>query len=406
MASQLNIQMLGSFALQYGEQQIDDGSNRMKKVWLLLAYLIYSRNAHITQDNYLALLQSTESDDSANPNGRLKAIFYRVRTMLNQLDETAGHDWIIRKNGTYAWNPDIPLTLDVEEFEALCKQATAEESEDIRLSLLTQALTLYRGDFLPKLATESWVMPIHTYYHQLYLNAAEQALSLMKQRQQWTEVSELCKTALKIEPYSEELYQHFMRACIELKDRSAARQAYEDMSELLFSTFGVMPSDESRALYREASREEGTVTVPVGEVRDLLQEPAGAKGALYCEYDFFKLLYQVQARAILRSGDVIHIALFSLHGQRKKELARRSLDLAMDNLQELLAQNLRAGDVITRCSVSQIIIMLPQANYENSCTVCQRLIKAFYRQYPHSPVDIHYSVQPLEPQKAAPHPEH
>ena len=402
MADNLMVQMLGGFSIRHGEAYIDDQSNRMKKVWLLLAYLIFSRNSHISQDNYLTLLQSTESDDSANPNGRLKAIFYRVRTMLNQLDESAGHDWIIRKNGTYAWNPEIPLQLDVEEFETLCKQAATEQDEGARLSLLAQALNLYQGDFLPKLSTESWVMPIHTYYHQMYLNAVEQALALMKQRQQWTEISTLCKTALKVEPYSEEIYQHYMHACIELKDRSAARQAYEEMSELLFSTFGVMPSDESRALYREASREEGTVTVPVGEVRAQLQEPAGSKGALCCEYDFFKLLYQVQARAILRSGDVIHIALFSLHGQRKKELARRSLDLAMDNLQQLLAENLRAGDVITRCSVSQFIVMLPQANYENSCAVCQRLIKAFFRQYPHSPVDIHYSVQPLEPKSLAP----
>ena len=67
------------------------------------------------------------------------------------------------------------------------------------------------------------------------------------------------------------------------------------------------------------------------------------------------------------------------------------------NLQDLLAHNLRQGDVITRCSVSQFILMLPQANYENSCMVCQRIIRAFFRQYPHSPADIHFSVQPLEP---------
>jgi len=401
MASKLKVQMLGGFSIRCGEQSIDDSRNRMKKVWLLLAYLIFSRSSHITQDSYLALMQGSDHEESANPNGRLKAVFYRVRTLLNQLDDSAGHDWIIHKNGTYIWNPEIPLELDVEQFEALCKQAAAEPDEDARLSLLMQALELYRGDFLPKLSTESWVMPLHTYYHQMYITAAEQALVLLAARNKWQEVSALCRAALKVEPYREELYQHFMRAGIEQKDRAAARQAYEEMSELLFSNFGVMPSDESRALYREAAREEGAASVPVGEVRSQLQEPAGASGAVCCDYDFFRLLYQVQARAIVRSGDVIHIALFSLHPQRRKALSRRSLDLAMDNLQELMARNLRAGDVITRCSVSQLIVMLPQANYENSCAVCQRLVKAFYRQYPHSPVEIHTSVQPLEPRQQA-----
>ena len=109
------------------------------------------------------------------------------------------------------------------------------------------------------------------------------------------------------------------------------------------------------------------------------------------------MLYQLQARAIARSGDSIHIALFSVRGVGGKELSRRSLSTAVDNLQQLICDNLRQGDVVTRCSASQLIIMLPQANYENSCLVCQRLLRAFGRQYPHSPVSIHHSVQPLEP---------
>ena len=118
---------------------------------------------------------------------------------------------------------------------------------------------------------------------------------------------------------------------------------------------------------------------------------------MLCQYDFFKMLYQLQARSIVRSGEVIHIALFSVHGQDHKALPRRSLDRVMDNLQDLLANNLRQGDVITRCTVSQFIIMLPQANYEDSCAVCRRLLKAFKKQYPHSPAEISFSVQPLEP---------
>jgi len=108
-------------------------------------------------------------------------------------------------------------------------------------------------------------------------------------------------------------------------------------------------------------------------------------------------LYQVQARSIIRSGDVIHIALLSMHGEDGNALPRRSLDRAMENLQELVVSSLRQGDVVTRYSASQLIVMLPQANYENSCAVCQRIVRSFCRQYPHSPADIHFSVHPLEP---------
>ena len=395
MPQTLKITMLGSFSLTQGDGYIDDSNNRMRKVWLLLAYLIYTRNSRNTQENYLSLMQSTggESDD---PTGRLKALFYRVRTMLDQLGDQAGHQLIVRKNSTYAWNSEIPVELDIDIFDSLVSLA-ASQSGDQRLGTLLQALSLYQGDFLPKLSMESWVMPINAYYHQRFLDIVSEAISGLIERQRWIDATQLCHKALQIEPYSEELYQYLMRCQIATEDRSGAVTSYETMSELLFDTFGVMPSEESRKLYREATRERSGHTVPTEAVRDHLQELNATKGAMYCEYDFFKLLYQVQARSILRSGDVIHIALFSIHGEGKQSLPRRSLDTAMDNLQQLLIRSLRQGDVLTRCSASQIIVMLPQANYENSCAVCQRVCKAFYRQYPHTPATLHYSVHPLEP---------
>ena len=68
----------------------------------------------------------------------------------------------------------------------------------------------------------------------------------------------------------------------------------------------------------------------------------------------------------------------------------------MENLQELRT-SLRKGDIAARCSVSQYILMLPQANYENSCKVCERIIRAFARRYPRSPACLHRSVQTLGP---------
>ncbi len=387
--------MLGGFTITRGENKIDDSNNRMRKVWLLLAYLIYSRRTRTTQEQYITLTQSStaEIDD---PAGRLKALFYRARTMLEPLGPRAGHELIVHSGGNYGWNTDVPLVLDVEEFDRLYTAAT-KETDDARLSLLLQALDLYQGDFLPKLSMENWVMPISAYYHQRYLEGTLQALAMLCDKNQWQQAFDLSLRALKIEPYSEELYQYHIRCQIALNNRAGAVNTYETMSELMFNTFGVMPSEESRKLYREACKETNNFAVSAEVIRDHLQEPNSAKGAVFCEYDFFKLLYQVQARSIIRSGDVIHIALLSIHGSNDRNLSRRSLDTAMENLLTLVLSSLRQGDVVTRYSASQLIIMLPQANYENSRMVCQRIIKGFTRQYPHSPVNIQFSVHPLEP---------
>lgn len=398
----LQISMLGEFSIRCQDQVINDQANRMKKVWLLLAYLIYSRNSHITQNSLVSLLQGAKvSDPLEDPSGRLKALFYRARTMLDTLFPNAGHSLILNKNGIYRWNTQHPICLDVEEFDRLCTAPTADEES--RLAQNLQALSLYKGDFLPKLSMEPWVMPINSYYHQLYLDTAQQTLTILENTNRWEEASNLCTQALKIEPYSEELYQHRMRCLLAQEDRDGVVAVYEQMSEILFDTFGVMPSDESRKLYREATKLSNDRSVSLGTVREQLREPAPATGALFCEYDFFRMLYQVQARSILRSGDVIHIALLSLHGEDRQALPRRSLDRAMENLKALVLNNLRQGDVVSQCNMSQLVLMLPQANYENSCAVCKRIEKAFFRQYPHSPARIHISVHPLEPMLPAAH---
>lgn len=400
MAQRVNIRMLGGFALNYESKALSDNANRMKKVWLLLAYLVYNRRRALTQENYLMLLQGAGEENSADPGGKLKAMFYRVRTMLNELMPTAGHDWIVRCNGSYCWNGEVEVVLDTEQFESLCRAAAETADGAEQLALYREAIGLYGGDFLPKLSMEPWVMPISAYYHRLYLDAVEAALELLQAEERWEDMIALCERALSIEPYSETVYCHYLRALIAVGRRREAVQAYEEMSEALFAAFGVMPSDECRALYREASREVGAPTVPTDTIRDSLSEKESGRGAMRCEYDFFKLVYQMQARSIGRSGEVIHIALFSLHGYRGKELSRRSIDVAMSNLEELLLANLRQGDLVSRCSVSQLVVMLPQANYENAVAVCRRLEKAFERRYPHSPAKIHFSVQPLEPRQS------
>ncbi len=398
MADKIYVSMLGGFSIRQGDICVDESSNRMRKVWLLLSYLIYSRCTHSSQESLFTVIQGADSSEIEDPAGRLKALLYRSRSILAKLYPNAGHELIVRKNGTYVWNTNFELELDVEEFDRLCKEAAAAEASAQKLELYHRALTLYRGDFLPKLSSEPWVMPINAYYHQQYLHIADEALELLTAAESWQQAAELCRSVLKIEPYSEPVYQQLMRCLIQLDDRAGALRIYEEMSELLFSTFGVMPSEESRQLYRSASQQTNDLSVPVGTVQEQLREQEIPGSAMYCEYDYFRFLYQVQARAIYRSGEVIHVALFSLDGQNDKPVSRRSMDLAMENFRVLLLKNLRRGDVVSKCSVSQFLVMLPQANYENSNMVCQRVIKSFQRQYPHSPITIRASVHPLEPQ--------
>lgn len=390
----LQVQMLGQFTLRYGDRTISDSDDRSRRVWSLLAYMLYNHGRSFAQEELIHLYWSN-GEKSADPGNALKSIFHRIRTALDKLQPGLGRLLIRRKAGRYFWNNVMPLSLDIEDFEAHFHAAEAAGDDDVRLAEYQAALALYAGDPLPRMTDEIWTIPIVAYYHSLYTRAAAGAIELLEKQERTAEAVALCRRAIHIEPYQEDLYEHLMRGLLRTGDMKGAMSVYEEMSEQLFAHFGVMPSETLRTLYRQATRTVNDRTLTMDEVCSQLAEPAPHSGAMVCEYDFFKILYRAEARSIARNGHSANICLLSVSGKDGEMLARRSLDPAMNNLQVLVQNNLRRGDVIARCSISQYIILLPQANYENSRMVADRLVSAFYRRYPHSPARLRYTVQPL-----------
>lgn len=390
----LQVQMLGQFTLRYGDRTISDSDDRSRRVWSLLAYMLYNHGRSFAQEELIHLYWSN-SEKSADPGNALKSIFHRIRTALDKLQPGLGRLLIRRKAGRYFWNNAMPLSLDIADFEAHFHAAEAAGDDDVRLAEYQSALALYAGDPLPRMTDEIWTIPIVAYYHSLYTRAAAGAIELLEKQERTAEAVALCRRAIHIEPYQEDLYEHLMRGLLRTGDMKGAMSVYEEMSEQLFAHFGVMPSETLRTLYRQATRTVNDRTLTMDEVCSQLEEPAPHSGAMVCEYDFFKILYRAEARSIARNGHSANICLLSVSGKDGEMLARRSLDPAMNNLQVLVQNNLRRGDVIARCSISQYIILLPQANYENSRMVADRLVSAFYRRYPHSPARLRYTVQPL-----------
>ena len=81
--------------------------------------------------------------------------------------------------------------------------------------------------------------------------------------------------------------------------------------------------------------------------------------------------------------------------QEQAAQSQKQLDRRMDNLLEVILSNLRRGDVVTRCSIHQYVILLQNCDGENSEKVCQRLLKVYGKKYPRALLEVSYSVCPL-----------
>lgn len=390
----LQIQMFGDFTLRNGDAVISDNRNRTKKVWLLLAYLLHERGRIISRKELISLLWG-EDTSSSTPENALKITLHRTRSLLDQLGPSAGHQLVIWQDNGYTWNTEVPMTLDIAEFDRLC---TAEyQDEETRLAAYVDALKLYQGNFLSNLPAEGWILPLSSCYHKLYMETVLYTAPLLTAHARYEESIDILKKAITMKPCSEQLYLLLMQAQVSSGDRNAALISYETLSQRLFSEQGTKPGQEIHQMYRSIMQAVADKSLSMENIIHFLQEEDSGIGALKCDYDYFKVLYHAEARASARSGNLSHIALLTVTGKKDNILSSKSLEQAMEQLGGHIRLNLRRGDAFTRCSICQYILILREANFENSCMVCERIIHVFEKAHPHSRANIDVRVELLTP---------
>lgn len=389
----LNIQMLGGFSLSREDARLSVGG-RPQKLCLLLSFLILERPRPVPWEELAGLIWGDKSVDSSSLNA-LKAILHRARSWLDQLGEGTGRTLILTRQGCCQWNPEQPVSLDVEEFSRLIRAGEEAPAEE-RLELWIRALELYSGDFLPALGSCPWAASIAADLHEKYLRTSLQVLPLLDGQGRTQEAADLAGSVFALEPLREDLCRWRLETLLRLERHKEAARTYEDFQERLLASRGLMPSDRLRELYRKAQNCRDPRAISPVALLERLQEPPHP-GALLCDYDFFRIVCHSMARMAARSGEPLHVALISVQPAKDAPLPRHSLDRVMDHLQDIIRRHLRRGDAATRCSASQFALLLPQATYANGQMICSRITRAFVRQFPHSPAALRVSLQPLRP---------
>ena len=393
---ELKIQMLGGFSLRLGKRELQDTDTRSKKVWVLLAYLIIHREQTVAQRTLIDLLWGDETD-SINPENALRITMHRTRTLLEQLSPELGRGMILRRRGGYQWNGGGEV--DSERFEALCCQKA--EDPDLRLRNLMEAISLYRGDYLPRQSGEVWVVSTAAYLHNLFVSAAQEAVELLIQQGRSHEAAGVCRRCLALEPYHEGFCRELMQLLAAAGDRRGAAEVYDRLSKRLFDDFGISPSEETRAVYRAAAYSPEDRVLSIDDVMGNLRESDAPSGALQCDFDYFRILCHALSRTMERSGGAAHVVLLDVISTAEREMPRQTIDRVMGQLSQQIRLSLRRGDVFCQCSVSQFTVLLSRANFENCQMICDRILRNFRRAYPYVPIRIAYQIRPLSPDRPA-----
>lgn len=108
-----------------------------------------------------------------------------------------------------------------------------------------------------------------------------------------------------------------------------------------------------------------------------IQERKYHHGAYAVEYDRFAYIYQFIARNIERSKQEVQIILFTLQDKSNPDILEDELEDALMILETAIVRSLRRGDVTTRLSAMQQIVVLMDTNMENGKIVANRIMNKY-----------------------------
>ncbi len=391
----LKVTTFGRFMLEYDGKVFNDSTGRTKQVWSLLQYLIINRSRTITQDELISILW--ESGSSDNPTNALKNLVYRLRSILTS-SELPKMDYILHKNGCYCFNPAIKCEVDTELMDRYARIASDDGIPlDQKIIFYTKAVDLYKGRFLPKSTYEQWVIPLHTYYHQLYLDCVQSLCPLLTASGNHETAILTCRKAIALDEYDESLFGLLIRSLIKSGDHKEALHQYEVITNKLYRDLGTNPGEQIRSLYREIISTTRNIEMDFITIKEDLQESGKVNGSFICEYEIFKNLYRVLARGAQRSGRTVYIVLFTLTDLEGNMLPTKVLNRSMDIMETVILQSLRKEDVSCRFSNCQYVVMLQSINKTNCEMVVDRLESHFNTFFHRKQVQLHKKMLQMDP---------
>lgn len=128
-------------------------------------------------------------------------------------------------------------------------------------------------------------------------------------------------------------------------------------------------------------------TVDMDQLMESFHAYSMKRGALSVEYEGFRRIVEFVARTVERSRQSVQMVLFSV--AEDSELQGVSVSM----LEDCITNQLRRGDVFTRYSNTQILLILMDANKENAGRIIQRIFSKLETVLEHPVKNVAYDIR-------------
>jgi DNA-binding SARP family transcriptional activator len=376
----VSVKLFGEFSIEYKSQILAYDDMRSEMVTKLLAYILVNNSKTISVQELIDVLWV--DDEIINPVGALKNLVYRLRNILKS--KLGDEQFILSSRGTYSWNPKYTIELDTVNIEQLYyKSKDSKLVKTERISLLKKMMSLYTGSIFKVIASQHWVIQMEAYYRSMYIRGVEELISLYKEDDKYKEINDCCNIAIAVESLEEEFYYQKIKAMIRLGNRKEAHDYYEKSKAYLCEKLGIHEPTKLLRVYDELSNKIQVNNASIDDINVEMnnQHDKGNK-TFMCDYNVvFREIYRLEQRRMERLGISEYMVLFTIgtvNGDiNKGETVVKYLKEATKYLCEAIENSLRSGDVASRCSELQYVVLLPDCPEHNVDDVAVRIINNY-----------------------------
>lgn len=387
--------MLGKFSLTVGDKTITCQKHRPTLVWLLLEILIYTRRSPLSVEELMKVLWD-HSSGSSDPMNALKNLVYRTRDLLQESFGDEGGRFILFYGDTYCWNPTLETHTDVDRFNRLCRTIEEAKSASEKIQLCTETIHLYAGAFLEGTEHSQWAQDTRLELEDRFAQCIASRCEAMEQMNHTENLPEFCLENLKKAPLNIKLHRLTLFCYLKAERFAEALSHYNSTTSLFFQERGTDVAPELRDLYRLITKNFRHAQMDISFVREELQEAADIQNAYFCDFEAFRNLYRVEARACARSHEPATIVLLTLAMADGSIPDDGSVIREQNVLKSATISSLRGGDMVTAYSDTQFLILLPQANIKNSEKAVKRIMTNYHKVCRNKDLRIMYKFLPVE----------
>ena len=376
----IRVEILGGFSVWVNDKLLIEDSSKLTKPWQLFCYLILHREKFVPSRKLIAMLWP--DDVLSDPANVLKNAVYSLRKELCG-GESFTDSPISYSSGGYRFDPAVKVELDADTFLSLCLTAMQESelTDTKKMARFEAALNAYRGDCLPQLDQELWVIPMALEYRRQYMKCANEYCDFLWNKKMYKELLNVASTANLIDQVDENSTVHLFRALDALRMYRVIVTTYSKTMQYYEDTLGSMPPSEIRRIYSAASerinKTEQDIIVIKAEITGKDSDNRPQRGAYYCSYGSLKHMYPMLKRSSERNGQTLVLALFTLSPSPNAPENSYDLTRVMAEFRVVAMNNLRKTDAISRYSKNQYVMLLSVSSLEDGRLIRDRIRETF-----------------------------